>query len=109
MYTIFVIHDSEGTSFFNADFQNVDQALHGQKFSYPFLEEECQIKNFYFYLPWDLQNIQKRPIKPQHPETNILYYKTHNCLLMTNTPCSLQKHLKKNWCDDQNNPSFQIT
>lgn len=32
----------------NADFQSIDQALHGQKFSYPFLKEGCQIKNSIF-------------------------------------------------------------
>jgi len=38
---------------------------------------KLKIQYFYFYLPWDLQNIQKRPIQPQQPKANILHYKTH--------------------------------
>jgi hypothetical protein len=48
MYTIFVIHDSEGKTFFDADFQSIDKAPHGQKFSYPFLKEGYHIKNSIF-------------------------------------------------------------
>jgi len=68
LYTIFVIHDSEVTIFFNTDFQSIDQAPHGQKFWYPFLKEGCQVKNSIFLFLFAV-----RFTKYSYPETS---YKT---------------------------------